>query len=278
MVSWLAALLHAGQRVSHAAPRPRLLVVLGAPPHQEDDGDGIPEDKEDSDDQGSDGGRPSVAVDEIDRQPDHSTHCHSKKPCADQREPGGDPQKLFLVVLAPKDAMLCSRRHEACRRERRGDDRRREDGPVPGPQFLEPLAEGHDKQEGEQDLNTWKCNAELIEQLDELTISFRLGHLPYLNYAPRGRARRHDIRNRDWGEDSPAALLGSGHRLFKDRILPATMRPVELTVTDLGIVLGTYEPACLVRHGKMEPVPDALRRRTRSGGGEHAGRQGAAPV
>jgi hypothetical protein len=29
------------------------------------------------------------------------------------------------------------------------------------------------------------------------------------------------------------------------------MRPVRLTVTDLGIVLGTYEPAGPVRHGQM---------------------------
>jgi hypothetical protein len=29
------------------------------------------------------------------------------------------------------------------------------------------------------------------------------------------------------------------------------MRPVELTVTDLGIVLGAYEPAGPVRHGRM---------------------------
>jgi hypothetical protein len=39
--------------------------------------------------------------------------------------------------------------------------------------------------------------------------------------------------------------------LFNDGILPATMRPVDLTVTDLGIVLGTYEPAGPVRHGPM---------------------------
>ena len=46
-------------------------------------------------------------------------------------------------------------------------------------------------------------------------------------------------------------VLGSGRRLFNDGILPATMRPVDLTVTDLGIVLGTYEPAGPVRHGEM---------------------------
>ena len=38
-------------------------------------------------------------------------------------------------------------------------------------------------------------------------------------------------------------VLGSGRRLFNDGILPATMRPVDLTVTDFGIVIGTYEPA-----------------------------------
>ena len=45
-------------------------------------------------------------------------------------------------------------------------------------------------------------------------------------------------------------VLGSGRRLFNDGILPATMRPVDLTVTDLGIVLGTYEPAGPVGHGQ----------------------------
>jgi hypothetical protein len=29
------------------------------------------------------------------------------------------------------------------------------------------------------------------------------------------------------------------------------MRPVDLTLTDLGIVIGTYEPAGAVRHGEM---------------------------
>jgi hypothetical protein len=46
-------------------------------------------------------------------------------------------------------------------------------------------------------------------------------------------------------------VLGSGRRLFNDGILPTTMHPVDLTVTDLGIVLGTYEPAGPVRHGVM---------------------------
>ena len=46
-------------------------------------------------------------------------------------------------------------------------------------------------------------------------------------------------------------VLGSGHRLFNDGVLPTTMRPVELTVTDLGIFIGTYEPAGAVSHGQM---------------------------
>jgi hypothetical protein len=46
-------------------------------------------------------------------------------------------------------------------------------------------------------------------------------------------------------------VLGSGRRLFNDGNLPETMRPVDITVTDLGIVLGTYEPAGPVRHGQM---------------------------
>ena len=44
-------------------------------------------------------------------------------------------------------------------------------------------------------------------------------------------------------------VLGSGRRLFNDGILPRTMRPVDITVTDLGVVLGTYEPAGPVDHG-----------------------------
>ena len=46
-------------------------------------------------------------------------------------------------------------------------------------------------------------------------------------------------------------VLGSGRRLFDEGILPTTMRPVELTVTDTGVVIGTYEPAGPVRHGEM---------------------------
>src|ERR1700759_2765172 len=37
-------------------------------------------------------------------------------------------------------------------------------------------------------------------------------------------------------------VVGSGRRLFNDGIRPATMRPAELVVTDLGIVIGSYEP------------------------------------
>jgi dihydrofolate reductase len=46
-------------------------------------------------------------------------------------------------------------------------------------------------------------------------------------------------------------LLGSGRRLFEAGLVASTMRPVDLTVTDLGIVLGTYEPAGPVRHGHL---------------------------
>ena len=46
-------------------------------------------------------------------------------------------------------------------------------------------------------------------------------------------------------------VLGSGRRLFNDGILPATMRPVELSTTEVGIVVGTYEPAGPPVHGSM---------------------------
>ena len=42
-----------------------------------------------------------------------------------------------------------------------------------------------------------------------------------------------------------------GRRLFNGGIRPATMRPADLTVTDRGIVIGTYEPAGPVGHGQM---------------------------
>jgi dihydrofolate reductase len=46
-------------------------------------------------------------------------------------------------------------------------------------------------------------------------------------------------------------VLGSGRRLFRDGILASAMIPVEVTTTDLGIVIGTYEPAGPVQHGRM---------------------------
>jgi dihydrofolate reductase len=46
-------------------------------------------------------------------------------------------------------------------------------------------------------------------------------------------------------------VLGSGRRLFNGGILPLTMHAVDLTTTDQGIVLGTYEPVGPVRHGEM---------------------------
>ncbi|HEY9558631.1 MAG TPA: dihydrofolate reductase family protein [Acidimicrobiales bacterium] len=46
-------------------------------------------------------------------------------------------------------------------------------------------------------------------------------------------------------------VLGSGRRLFEDGVLPTTLRPADITVTDQGIVLATYEPAGAVSHGQM---------------------------
>lgn len=46
-------------------------------------------------------------------------------------------------------------------------------------------------------------------------------------------------------------VLGSGRRLFNDGVLLATMRPVDLNVTDLGIVVGSCELAGPVSHGQM---------------------------
>ena len=46
-------------------------------------------------------------------------------------------------------------------------------------------------------------------------------------------------------------MLGSGQRLFSDGTVPATMRPVHLATTELGTVIGTYEPAGPVRVGHI---------------------------
>ena len=46
-------------------------------------------------------------------------------------------------------------------------------------------------------------------------------------------------------------VLGSGRRLFNSGALPTTMEPIDVSVTDKGTVLATYEPAGPVRHGQM---------------------------
>jgi dihydrofolate reductase len=46
-------------------------------------------------------------------------------------------------------------------------------------------------------------------------------------------------------------VLGSGRRLFNDGILPSTLRPVEVTASDLGVVIATYEPAGPVGYGEF---------------------------
>lgn len=46
-------------------------------------------------------------------------------------------------------------------------------------------------------------------------------------------------------------LLGAGRRLFVDGGQPSELRPVDLTVTDRGVVIGTYEPSGPVRTGSM---------------------------
>jgi dihydrofolate reductase len=61
---------------------------------------------------------------------------------------------------------------------------------------------------------------------------------------------RHDLVDRFRLMTFPV-VLGSGRRLFNDGILPTTMRAVDLTVTERGIVIGTYEPAGPVGHGEM---------------------------
>lgn len=61
---------------------------------------------------------------------------------------------------------------------------------------------------------------------------------------------RHDLVDRFRLMTYPV-LLGTGRRLFEHGIHPATMRPVELTTTETGVVIGTYEPVGPVEHGEM---------------------------
>lgn len=61
---------------------------------------------------------------------------------------------------------------------------------------------------------------------------------------------RHDLVDRFRLMTYPV-VLGSGRRLFDRGVLPVTMRAVDVRVTDLGVVIATYEPAGPVRHGEM---------------------------
>jgi dihydrofolate reductase len=47
-------------------------------------------------------------------------------------------------------------------------------------------------------------------------------------------------------------VLGSGRRLFNNGLLPTTLRPLNVTVTDNGVILGTYEPAGPALYGEMQ--------------------------
>lgn len=46
-------------------------------------------------------------------------------------------------------------------------------------------------------------------------------------------------------------VIGTGRRLFNGGLLPRTMRAVKVATTDVGVVIGTYEPAGPVEHGTM---------------------------
>ncbi len=46
-------------------------------------------------------------------------------------------------------------------------------------------------------------------------------------------------------------VLGSGRRLFNDGLVPTTLRPINVTTTVGGVILGTYEPAGPAVHGQM---------------------------
>jgi len=59
---------------------------------------------------------------------------------------------------------------------------------------------------------------------------------------------RHDLVDRFRLMTFPV-VVGSGRRLFGDGDLAQTLEPVDVRVTQQGIVLGTYEPAGPVRHG-----------------------------
>lgn len=62
---------------------------------------------------------------------------------------------------------------------------------------------------------------------------------------------RHDVVDRFRLMTFPV-VLGSGRRLFDGAPSPTAMRAVEMTTTDLGVVIATYEPDGPVRHRSME--------------------------
>jgi dihydrofolate reductase len=61
---------------------------------------------------------------------------------------------------------------------------------------------------------------------------------------------RHDLVDRFRLMTFPV-VLGSGRRLFRDGVMPTTMRPVDVRVGPAGVVVGIYEPAGPARTGQM---------------------------
>ena len=118
------------------------------------------------------------------------------------------PEQPLLVVLAPQEPVLGRRRDEAGRRERGGDHDRGEHHPVGRGDPLEALGERHGEQEREQHLHSGKRDAELVEELDELTVLFRL--LLLRHSPPLSRQRVYTYS--DWlmsNSGNPATLPSS---------------------------------------------------------------------
>src|SRR5205085_6148395 len=87
----------------------------------------------------------------------------------------------LLVVRAPAQAVVRARCDEADGRERRRDERDEEDVAVEPTELREAVREGDGEQKREEHLHTWERDAQLVEELDQLTVAalfFALGHRP----------------------------------------------------------------------------------------------------
>src|SRR5829696_7839088 len=107
---------------------------------------------------------------EVGDEEDRPGHRERQEADPRDREAVGDPEERLLVALPPADAVIGGRRHQqrqACEREQKRDE---VDVLLQVGDALEAVGERHRQEEGEQDLNARERDAELVEELDQLTV------------------------------------------------------------------------------------------------------------